>query len=469
MIASESPLRLVVASSRGPFHYRTGRLGSHWEKTVGGLVTAVLPVLQSLGGVWIAWGDPPGHHSNLPGRTAFDLRYLELSPQQVEGFYYGFSNSALWPLCHYFLGRVHYDRDQWATYEQVNRLFADAVLEEAHENDIIWVHDYQLARVPISIRHARPSARVAFFWHIPFPAPEIYRTLPWRRQVLRGLLSCDLIGFHIPEYAENLQQAAIELLAAQVEGEFIRYEGHVTQAIARPIGIDYDQVAREARSDRVARRAAKLRESLQGQKLILGVERMDYTKGILERLRGFERLLELKPELRGQVTLFQIVTPSRELVEAYKEKKREIDETVGRINGRFSNDLWMPVHYLYRSFSPQRLMAYYRAADIALVTPLRDGLNLVAKEYVAARTEEDGVLVLSEFAGVSKQLPEAVLVNPYDVDDMAKALEQALAMPREEQTRRLQAMQKRTQAQGISWWANEFLERMTSLKEPVTP
>ncbi|MCL4489051.1 MAG: trehalose-6-phosphate synthase [Chloroflexi bacterium] len=458
----QQPSRLVVVSARGPYRQRVTKHGLRWEKTVGGLVTAVLPVLQRLGGAWIAWGEPEGHHTNLPSGASFDLRYLELTPKQTDGFYYGFSNSALWPLCHYFLGRVHYDREQWAVYEEVNRMFAEAALEESKENDILWVHDYQLARVPEYIRRGRPTARLAFFWHIPFPAPEMFRTLPWRRPFLRGLLSSDLIGFHIPEYVDNLAQAAVELLAARVEGDYIRHEGHLTQVIARPIGIDVDEVERQARSERVEKRAAKLRETVGGQKVIIGVERMDYTKGILERLLGFERLLELKHELHGKVTLFQIVTPSRELVAAYQEKKREIDEVVGRINGRFSNDLWTPVHYLYRSFSPQRLMVYYRASDIALVTPLRDGLNLVAKEYVASHVDRDGVLVLSEFAGVSRQLPEAVVVNPYDVDDMARALEQALTMPKEEQQRRLEAMQRRIRAQDVSWWADEFLERMRS-------
>jgi trehalose 6-phosphate synthase len=459
----EFPFRLVLVSSRGPYRQHMTKQGLRWEKTVGGLVTAVLPVLERLGGVWIAWGEPGGRHTSLPGQEHYDVRYIELTPVQVEGFYYGLSNSALWPLCHYFLGRVVYDREQWAIYEQVNRLFAQVTLEEAGDDDMIWVHDYQLARVPAYLRHDRPDARLAFFWHIPFPAPEMFRTFPWRRPILKSLLACDLVGFHIPEYAENLAESAKELLGARIEGENIRYEGHVTRVIARPIAIDYEGVEREARSPLVARRVKRLRETLRGQKIILGVERIDYTKGILERLRGMERLLELKPELHGKVALFQIVTPSREGIEAYREKKREIDEIVGRINGRFSNDLWTPVHYLYRSFSPQRLMVYYRAADIALVTPLRDGLNLVAKEYVASRFEADGVLILSEFAGVAQQLPEAVLVNPYDVDDMARALEQALAMPKEEQQRRMQVMQKRLRSQGIDWWTEEFLSRMGQL------
>ena len=459
----EVPFRLVVVSNRGPYRISEVNGQPKYEKTIGGLTTAILPVLEKSGGVWIAWGEPGGRYANAPGRPPFDIHNIELTPDQVSGFYYGLSNGALWPLCHYFLGRVNYDWTEWQTYEQVNRRFAQVILEEAHENDVIWVHDYHLSRVPYYVREERRHARLAFFWHIPFPAPEIFRTLPWRRQVLMSLLACDLVGFHIPEYVENFKATAAELLGADVKGDTVYCDGHATEVVALPIGIDYDGVDRQARQPRVERRAERLRDSVRGQTLILGVERMDYSKGILERLRGMEYLLKIKPEIHGKVTLFQIVTPSREGVAAYREKKREIDEIVGRINGKFSNDLWTPVHYLYRSFTPSRLIVYYRAADVALVTPLRDGLNLVAKEYVASRIHQDGVLILSEFAGVTCQLPEALSVNPYDVEDMAAAIEQALAMPREEQRRRMQAMQARIKVENITWWMTQFLDRMAKI------
>ncbi len=461
--AGRSPNRLIVVSNRGPYHLTEVGGELKYETTVGGLTSAVLPVLENRGGVWIAWGEPGGRHPNAPGRPPFDMHLIELTPDQVDGFYHSVSNSALWPLCHYFLGRVVYDWSAWQTYEQVNQRFAQVTLEEAHEGDIIWVHDYHLARVPFYVRQERPDARIAFFWHIPFPAPEIFRTLPWRRQVLESLLACDLLGFHVEEYVRNFRESVVELLGARLEGDRVLFKGHATQVVALPIGIDYQAIEKQARLARVRRRADRLCESVRGQTLILGVERMDYTKGILERLRGMEHLLKMRPEIRGKVTLFQIVTPSRQGVPAYREKKREIDEIVGRINGTFSNDLWTPVHYLYRSYSPSRLIVYYRAADIALVTPLRDGLNLVAKEYVAARTDQDGVLILSEFAGVTSQLTEALIVNPYDVEDMAGVIELALAMPREEQRRRMQAMQAKIKAQDIEWWTAEFLGRMDEI------
>lgn len=457
------PFRLVVVSNRGPYHLSETNNGLKYEKTVGGLTSAVLPILEKSGGIWIAWGEPGGRHPSPPSSPPFEMHYIELTPGQVEGYYYGVSNTAFWPLCHYFLGRVNYDQTQWQIYEQVNQRFAQVVLAEAKENDVIWVHDYHLARVPHYVRQERPSARLVFFWHIPFPAPEMFRTLPWRRQVLTSLLACDLVGFHIPEYVKNFEETAVELLGAQAADGVVHYNGHSTRVFDLPIGIDYDGMAKRARTRAVERRVQRLRETLSGQALILGVERMDYTKGILERLRGIEHLLNLRPEWREKVTLFQIVTPSREGVPAYREKKREIDEIVGRINGKYSTDLWTPVHYLYRSYSTSRLVVYYRAADIALVTPLRDGLNLVAKEYVASRTHQDGVLILSEFAGVTCQLPEALTVNPYDVEDMATVIEEALQMPKEEQHRRMQAMQGRIKAEDITWWMKEFLKRMAEI------
>ncbi len=466
-MSSTNPYRLIVVTNRGPYNLLEMKQKRRLEKTVGGLTTALLPVLQQTGGLWIAHGEPPGYYPYEPGKLDFNLRYIGLTAEEMHGYYYGFSNEALWPLCHYFLGRVHFRREQWQVYEQVNQKFAQVTIEDAKPGDMIWVHDYHLARVPLYLRSMQSSACIGFFWHIPFPSPEMYRVLPWRKEILQSLLACDLIGFHIPEYVTNFMDAAVELLGATVEGDKVCYNGRVTQTLARPIGIDYAAVDKEARSRRAEGHIKKLLDTMHGQTLIVGVERMDYTKGVLERMRGMERLLELHSEWHGKVTMIQIVTPSRENVEAYRSKKREIDEIVGRVNGRFSTDVWMPIHYLYRAFSPSQLIVYYRAADIALVTPLRDGLNLVAKEYVASRIHQDGLLILSEFAGVKYQLPEAIMVNPYSVDDMANALEQALTMPKEEQKRRMQAMQERIKSEDIGWWAQEFLSRMTTISLPA--
>ncbi len=458
-----SPFRLVIVSNRGPYNLHVTRQGLKREKTIGGLVTSILPMIEDVGGVWIAWGEPEGRYPGRPGESSFDLRYLAIGREQFSKYYHGLSNGALWPLCHYFMGRVRYDEADWEAYMQVNRQFAQAALEEARDDDLIWVHDYHLTLVPRAIRQQRPAARIAFFWHIPFPAAELFRTLPWRQPLLEGLLACELIGFHIPEYADNFMEAAAEVLGAQAAGQSIRYAGRTTHVLARPIGIDYEAVHRQARQPRTEERARRLRENLDGQTLILGVERLDYTKGIIERLQAMEKLLDAEPALHRRVALIQIVTPSRQDVQAYRQRKREIDEIVGRINGRFSDGFWVPIRYLYRSVSPTELAAYLRAADIALVTPLRDGLNLVAKEYVAARVNGDGVLILSEFAGVARQLPQALLVNAYSPQDISAAIREALAMPKEEQRRRMEAMQARIKTEDLSWWAREFLGGMAGV------
>jgi trehalose 6-phosphate synthase len=450
--------RLVLVSNRGPYHLTASPRGLRRERTVGGLVTSLLPMMEQRGGVWLAWGEPAGRYAAPPQRPRFELVYVALAPDLVQGYYLGFSNNALWPMCHCFLGRVHYDPGEWRAYEQANQQFAQAALAEAGDGDVIWVHDYQLARVPLYVRQAKPAARLLFFWHIPFPPLEIFRTLPWRRDILEGLLSCDVVGFQIPEYARNFTSAAADLLGATVKGEQLQWGGRATRVIARPIGIDYAALDCEVRLPRIEAAAERLRSDLGDRTLILGVERMDYTKGIVERLRGVEYLLEHQPACQGQFNLIQIVTPSRVGVDAYRDKKREIDEAVGRINGRFSDGVWIPIHYLHRSYSPSELLAYYRAADIALVTPLRDGLNLVAKEYVTTRIHEDGVVILSEFAGAAYQLPQALITNPYSQEAVAAALAQALRMPKAEQRERMQAMRNRIRAEDIRWWADGFLE-----------
>jgi alpha,alpha-trehalose-phosphate synthase [UDP-forming] len=452
--------RLILLSNRGPYRLQPSTLNGKLrrERTVGGLVTSVLPLIEQRHGLWIAAGEPEGKYVFNSPRCRFTLRYLHLTAEQVQGHYQGVSNNALWPLCHYFLNRARYDEAEWQAYEAVNQRFAEAALAEAGEGDVIWVHDYQLARVPFYLRQARPSARVLFFWHIPFPAVEVFRTLPWRKAVLESLLACDVIGFHIPEYAENFMEAAHEILGATVGAERLDYAGRTSRILARPLGIDFQAIDRQVRTPRVEARARQLHEMIGECTLMLGVERMDYTKGILERLRGLEYLLEHSPKWRGKFCLIQIVTPSRGEVEAYHQKKREVDEAVGRINGQFSEGGWLPVRYSHRSFSPSELLAYYRAADIALVTPLRDGLNLVAKEFVAARIHDDGVLILSEFAGVAFQLPEALLTNPYSPTELAASLEAAFQMPKDEQRSRMTAMRERLKAQDIVWWSKEFLE-----------
>jgi alpha,alpha-trehalose-phosphate synthase [UDP-forming] len=354
------------------------------------------PAMRQRGGVWIGWPGAklrPDERLDTPD-SPYELHPIALSGNETKRFYHGFSNGALWPLFHSLPERMALDRRNWEIYESVNERFAEAALEEMRDDDLVWVHDYHLALCPEFIRRRRPDARIAFFLHIPFPPYDVYRILPSYRAILRGLLACDLVGFHSPGYVSNFQECVERLLGARVDRETgtIEHGDHTVHVGAFPLGIDYTEYEQRAREAPRPKRPTR-------ERIVLGVDRLDYTKGIPERMMAYERMLELHKEHRGEVTLIQIAVPSREQVTEYQSLKREIDELVGRINGRFGTSLWTPIRYIHRSIPPQRLSALYRDSSVALVTPLRDGMNLVAKEFVASQTEDPGVLVLSRMAG----------------------------------------------------------------------
>jgi trehalose 6-phosphate synthase len=381
----------------------------------------------------------------------------------MENYYAGFANRVLWPLFHYFIGRVNFQPEEWNDYVKVNRRFADSVVAElAEQRDakpVAWIHDYHLLLVPKMIREADKKARIGFFLHVPFPAFEVFRILPSRREILEGLLGADLLGFHTQNYLDAFLDSTRRLLGARIDKNgSVDYQGHTTRTVASPIGIDVAQQEQLASDPRSVSRSLRLRRSITGDTLVLGVDRLDYSKGIPERLIGFERFLERHPEHRGHVTLVQIAVPSRTRVEEYRQLKRLTDETVGRINGRFGDGIWTPVQYLSRSFQPAELASYYRAADVALVTPLRDGLNLVAKEYVASRTDLGGALVLSEFAGAADELPQAYFVNPFGPDSIAETLHAAITDDRVERERRMAALLARVRANDVRDWARTFIQ-----------
>ncbi|HEY2387323.1 MAG TPA: trehalose-6-phosphate synthase [Candidatus Binatia bacterium] len=451
-------------SNRAPVDVRRGP-ERRLVPTVGGLVSALTPIFKAAGrGLWIAWsgsaGRLPQPRVELPPEDpCFTLRLVPLSERDVSGSYYGFSNRGLWPLSHYFVGRCQFRAEQWQSYERVNQIFAAAVLEELRPHDLVWVQDFQLATLPARVRGARPDIPIGLFWHVPFPEPSVFGILPWRRTLLEGMLGSDVIGFHLQSYARNFLACVERFTDAPVDHDrgTVQMDGHEVRVVAWPIGIEADLYENLARRPETELRAGRIRRQLGSAKMILGVDRLDYTKGILERLHGFERLLEYSPGFRGQVTLFQIAVPSRERVEEYRRMKREIDEAVGRISGRFTTGGWVPIRYVYQSMAPPELTAHYVAADLALVTPLRDGMNLVAKEYVASRIHDDGTLILSEFAGAAEDLPEAVQVNPYNMDDVAEQIRRALSMPLAETRERMAALRARVKAHDIRWWLRGFL------------
>jgi len=462
--------RLLIVSNRTPYVLRMGKDGRRIEKTIGGMVSALEPVLLTQGGMWMGWGEGEVEREigsiYIPEEDPrYQVKFIALSQKDVTEFYYGFSNTVLWPLCHYFLGRCRFSTSQWKAYERVNRKFADSVLVELRDHDFTWVHDYHLALVPRLLREQKPRSRVAFFWHIPFPHPDVFRALPWRAEILQGLLGNDLLGFHLESYADNFLDCAAQILKAEVDRtrRLVVYRGRRTAVRAFPVGVDVDYHERIVRQPQTSHRAEKIRRDLHCEVMALGVERLDYTKGILERLWAVERFLELYSEFRRRFVLVQIAVPSRTRVEEYKRLKREIDETVGRINGRFSEVGWTPVRYLYRGIPHEELIAYYLAADLALVTPLRDGLNLAAKEYVAVK--ENGALILSEFAGAAVELPQALLVNPFNTEEVAQTIHRALHMTDGERRSRIAEMRDRVKTHDIHWWRKSFFEELNRLRQ----
>jgi trehalose 6-phosphate synthase/phosphatase len=441
------------------------------ERSVGGLATALSGTKRSANSLWIGW---PGPVSDIPrpARAKLDSRLADigcvpvpLKPREVHEYYEEVSNGVLWPLLHYQVDRIPLEPRHWSTYVAVNGRFADVVAEHWQKGDDIWVHDYQLLLVPALLRQRLPSARIGFFLHIPFPALEIFRILPWRTEVLEGMLGADLIGFHTRSYALYFRRAALALTRATEAGdaEQLSFGGRDVDVGAYPIGIDAREFERRAAQPDVDREVQRLKES-GDTKLIVGVDRLDYTKGIPQRLLAFQRLLEDDPEVRGRVRLIQVVVPSRTGVRSYREFRTQLDAMIGHINGTFGSASWTPVTYQYRALPRAELLALYRAADVMFVTPVRDGMNLVAKEYIAARADVDGVLVLSEFAGAAEELQEALLVNPFNVERTARTLEQALAMSPEQQRVRMAALRRRVFSADAARWANRFLTHLHAVR-----
>jgi trehalose 6-phosphate synthase len=469
---SGSRSRLIVVSNRLPFAFRRAE-GGGWiaEPGSGGLVTALMPVLRDRGGTWVGWSGAAGSARELGRALAkagtdagYDLVPVPLDEQEVHDFYVGFSNEIIWPLFHDLPSLCRFDPAYWRSYERVNRKYARAVSSRAVRGDFVWVHDYHLMGVGAELRRMGNEARLGFFLHIPFPSPDMFLKLPWRGPVIESLLRYDLVGFQTVRDRRNFI-ACVEALVpgVRVEGRgsiaTIRGEHGATRVGSFPISIDYNAFLRAAAAEAVAQKARELHTLLPRRKLVLGIDRLDYTKGIALRFRAFQSLLEKYPDMRGQVSLLQVVVPSRETIHEYDKMKTEIEQLAGRINGAFARPGgWVPVWFEYRSLTRLELLAYYRAADIALITPLKDGMNLVAKEYCACSIEEDCVLILSEFAGAAEQLSTgALLVNPFDIEGVAGAIRTAHGMPEAQRIARMRAMRRSIRRQDVFWWVDSFL------------
>lgn len=451
--------KMVVVSNRSPYVLSGGR----WQRAVSGLVSCVEPLLKTCGGTWVAWG---GRAEGAPAPVqppggSYHVRDVFLSAEEMAGYYDGFANQCLWPLCHSFVEKCSIRADHWDVYRRVNEKFARAAAEVADGEGLVWVHDYHLALVPRLLRRLNASGRIALFWHIPFPGPDIFRLLPWGRELLSGMLAANLIAFHTDSYVENFIDCVRAFFHApgKPESDLLIFDGRPVSVRAIPVGVDWQHFDELAKDAAVQARGREIRRVAGAEYVLLGVDRLDYTKGILERLAAYELFLERHPEFVGRVTLIQIGVPTRNGVKAYSRLRRTVEEMVGRINGRFDRlHRAVPVRYLSRPLDERELVAHYLAADVALVTALRDGLNLVAKEFVAARRDQGGVLVLSRFAGAAEDLAAALLVNPYEQEELAGAIHQALTMPAGERLRRMQSLRRAVREKDLHWWWQNTLK-----------
>jgi len=432
-----------------------------WETSPGGLVAALAPILQQRDGYWVGW---PGVAGTVPEPFVHDeieQRPVPLSQEELDGFYYGFSNNTLWPLYHDAVRTPEFHRHWWRPYVAINRRFAEAAAAALRPGDTVWVHDYQLQLVPGMLRELCPDLRIGFFLHIPFPPVELLAQLPWRRQILEGLMGADLVGFQTRLGARNFTQAARRFAPAQGSSHRLEFRGRSVQVGAFPISIDVQNFETLAADPEIRARADMIKRELKGaRRIFLGVDRLDYTKGIDIRLRAFETLLDTNRSLMKEFVFIQVAVPSREDVSDYASMRARIEQLVGRINGAYSEPGMVPVQYLYRSLPTDELVAYYMAADVMAVTPLRDGMNLVAKEYVATRLDDSGVLVLSEFTGAAKELRGALLVNPHDIDGVAAAFDAALQLPRAVAHRRMRTMRRIARKHDVYSWAAHYLDTL---------
>lgn len=458
--------RLLVMSNRAPVKIVRENGGERVEPTVGGVGSTFLRLLERHGGLWIAWSgikDDARQIDKPDSNARFSMLFPRLTERDIAFYYHGMCNRGLWPLMHFMPLNCRFETAHWDSYRRVNRVFARAA-EAADSYDIIWVQDFHLALVPQHLREHKPKVPIGLFWHVPWPPEQVFRIFPWRSQLLTGMLGSDLIGFHTPAYAKHFLDGCERILNLKVDRESneVFHDSRSTRVGSFPLGIAADLFSEIASTAESRARARRIRKSLRTPIVVLGVDRLDYTKGIVERLLGFERFLELYPEYRRRITLVLIAVPSRTRVTEYSALKKQIDELVGRVVGRFSSGGWVPIRYLYTQFAMRELIAYYQSADIALVTPLRDGMNLVAKEYVASHPADSGILILSEFAGAAEELTSALLVNPYDIDQIAERLHRAVEMPMEERRRRFADLRERVHRNDLEAWSRQFLQMLNS-------
>ncbi|RBL90570.1 bifunctional alpha,alpha-trehalose-phosphate synthase (UDP-forming)/trehalose-phosphatase [Chitinophaga flava] len=457
--------KTIIVSNRLPVKITEKGGEFTLQPSEGGLATGLGSIYREGNNIWLGW---PGLEISEPKqqeKITKQLRQMNLVPvfltqDEINNYYEGFSNETLWPVFHYMAVYARYEQSYWDAYYQVNKKFRDSVMQVVEQGDTIWIHDYHLLLLPGMLRAEMPEISIGFFNHIPFPSYELFRLIPWRAELIEGMLGADLLGFHTFDDTRHFLNAASRILPVNTSSNVVSYNDRAVVVETFPMGIDFDKYSSLAKDPAVKLHLQNLRENFQQEKIVLSIDRLDYSKGILQRLQAFEMLLQMYPEYVDKVVLYMIVVPSRDTVPQYKELRDEIDKQVGNINARFRTLGWHPVQYFYRSFPVQVLSALYNFADICLVTPMRDGMNLVTKEYVASRNNNDGVLILSEMAGASKELSDAIIVNPNNIGAITQAIVDALNMPLPEQQRRMKQMRQIVSKFNIHHWVKLFMTRL---------
>ncbi len=474
--------KTIIISNRLPLQLRINNNKIETTPSVGGLATGMKSVHSQSDSIWIGWSGLTEEEFNLELKTQVNTALqkhqcvgVPLTENDIDGFYYGFSNNTLWPLFHYFMEYTEFEKETWETYKSVNQKFADVVIQNLEDGDIVWIHDYQLLLLPGLIRKQKPEVSIGFFLHIPFPSYEVFRTIPCREELLEGMLGADLLGFHTYDYERHFLSAVQRILGHEINFNNIHLDNRIVKVDSFPMGIDYDKFHEAAKvhdqkekkdQTEIQQEIDKhLKKGSNQAKLILSIDRLDYTKGIAKRLRAFEYFLEKYPQFKGKARLVMLAVPSRSNVPQYQLLKNEIDQLVGRINGKFAEVSWTPIWYFYRSLPFENLIDLYTSSEVALLTPIRDGMNLVAKEYIASRVDKKGVLILSEMTGASNEMSEALIINPNNFEEIADTLKFALEMPEEEQIKRNNALQKRLKRYNVEKWANDFMESLKATKD----
>ncbi|MBL7699950.1 MAG: bifunctional alpha,alpha-trehalose-phosphate synthase (UDP-forming)/trehalose-phosphatase [Chitinophagaceae bacterium] len=463
--------KTIIVSNRLPVKLVENSGEFSFVQSEGGLATGLGSIYEQSGNIWVGWPGLEVNDEEEKRRLTHELDLKNLKPvfltqDEINQYYEGFSNEVLWPVFHYMPTYARYNKSYWDCYLNVNKKFRDIILDVADPGDTIWIHDYQLLLLPGLIRSVLPDITIGFFQHIPFPSYELFRLIPWRLEILEGILGADLIGFHTFDDARHLVQSTRRLMTSIISSSNeISYNNRSIVVDSFPMGVDSQKFAEFVRSQDVKERVATLDKMFGDVKMILSIDRLDYSKGILQRLQAFEMLLQNNPDYMCRISLYMIVVPSRDNVPQYKELRDEIDKFVGSINARYRTMEWQPVNYFYRSFPMEELSALYAKAHTCLVTPMRDGMNLVCKEYVASRQNDDGVLILSEMAGASKELVDALIVNPNNIEAMSNAIIEALNMPEQEQSRRMKMMKDIVMKFNISHWVKLFMNRLTEVKQ----